>query len=77
MPAAAIAQAFPVKPIPLIVHFPPGGPADAVARVLAQELAEPLGQLVVIDNRAGGTGNIGASLVAKSPPACASIDPCS
>ena len=63
-----VAQTYPAKPIRLIVPFPPGGPADALARVLAQKLAEPLGQAVIIDNRPGATGTIGASLVAKSPP---------
>ena len=54
--------------IRLVVPFPPGGPADAVARPLAQKLSEAFGQPVVVDNRAGATGTIGASLVAKSPP---------
>jgi tripartite-type tricarboxylate transporter receptor subunit TctC len=66
--ANACAQSYPAKPIRLVVPFPPGGPADGVARPLAQKLTEVLGQPVVIDNRAGATGTIGASLVAKSPP---------
>ena len=65
---AAFAQSYPVKPIRLVVPFPPGGPADSVARVLAQKLTEVIGQNVVVDNRAGATGTIGAGLVAKSPP---------
>ena len=65
---AAVAQSYPAKPIRLVVPFPPGGPADSVARVLAQKLTEVIGQNVVVDNRAGATGTIGAGLVAKSPP---------
>ena len=64
----AFAQSYPAKPIRLVVPFPPGGPADSVARVLAQKLTEVIGQNVVVDNPAGATGTIGAGLVAKSPP---------
>ncbi len=66
--SAVCAQTYPAKPIRLVVPFPPGGPADSVARVLAQKLNESLGQQVVVDNRAGATGTIGAGIVAKSPP---------
>ena len=66
--ATACGQSYPSKPIRLVVPFPPGGPADAVARPLSQKLTDTLGQPVVIDNRAGATGTIGASFVAKSPP---------
>ena len=64
LPAAA--QDYPSKPIRLVVPFPPGGAADAVARFLATEMATTLGQPVVVDNRGGASGNIGMNAVAKS-----------
>jgi tripartite-type tricarboxylate transporter receptor subunit TctC len=60
------AQAWPAKPIRLIVSFPPGSGPDAIARIYAPRLGEALGQAVVIENRAGAAGNIGLDLVAKS-----------
>jgi tripartite-type tricarboxylate transporter receptor subunit TctC len=66
--ATVAAQIYPSKPIRLIVPFPPGGTVDISARVIAPALAEILGQSVVIDNRAGAAGIIGADLVAKSRP---------
>ncbi len=64
----AQAQDYPVRPIKFIVSYPPGGPADILARSLAQKLGEGLGQQMLVDNRGGANGNIGAELAAKSPP---------
>jgi len=59
--------AYPAKPIRLVITFPPGGSTDVVARIVTAKLGERLGQPIVIDNRPGGGGNIGAEAVAKSP----------
>jgi tripartite-type tricarboxylate transporter receptor subunit TctC len=68
LPAAqAVSQAFPAKPIRIVVPFSAGGPTDITARLVAPRMTELLGQPIVIDNRAGATGIIGAELVAKSP----------
>ncbi len=64
----ARAQAFPSRPIRLIVPFPPGGPTDIVARPLAQLLGDELKTTIIIDNRGGAGGSLGANVVAKSPP---------
>ena len=62
------AQTYPTKPIRIVVPFPAGGTTDVLARAAAQKLTEALGQAAVVDNRPGAGGNIGAELVAKSPP---------
>ena len=61
-------QAYPVKPIRLVVPFSPGGPVDIVGRIVAQKLTAALAQQVIVDNRAGGGGNIAVEIVAKSVP---------
>ena len=66
--AGAAAQAWPVKPIRLMVPFPPGGSTDIVARIVAQKLSERLGQSIVIENRGGAGGTIGTAIVAKAAP---------
>jgi tripartite-type tricarboxylate transporter receptor subunit TctC len=64
----AHAQAnFPSKPITMIIPFPPGGPTDLVARVIAQKMSESMGQAVVVDNRGGANGNLGAMLAVRAP----------
>jgi len=63
----AVAQGYPSKAIRFVVPYPPGGSVDIAARAVAQKLTEAWGQPVVVDNRAGAGGNIGADLVAKSP----------
>ena len=64
---SAQAQAWPARPIRLIVPFPPGGGVDAVGRILAEPLGQALGQPVIVENRAGAGGAIGVDSVAKSP----------
>ena len=64
----AMAQNYPTKPIRLIVPFPPGGANDIAARTLNLRLPALLGQNLIIDNRAGAGGNVGAELAAKTPP---------
>ena len=62
------AQAFPSKPIRVVIGFPPGGTIDVVMRMLAPKLSESFGQTVVVDNRPGANGVLATDIVAKSPP---------
>jgi tripartite-type tricarboxylate transporter receptor subunit TctC len=66
VPAVASAQSYPAKPVRMIVHFPPGGPTDIVARAVAQKLTDAWGQQFVIDNRPGAGGIVGLELVARA-----------
>src|SRR5574342_1330739 len=66
--AGACAQAYPSKPIRMMVPFPAGGGADTMGRAIGQKLAERFGQSVVIENRPGAGGSIGADVVAKAAP---------
>lgn len=68
MSAAAAAQSFPTKPIRVIVPFPAGGTTDIVARLIAPKLGDAIGQPVLVENRGGGGGTIGADAVAKAAP---------
>jgi len=63
----ARAESWPARPITMVIPFPPGGTLDVVGRLLAQKLGQQLGQTVIVDNRAGGAGTIGASAVARAP----------
>lgn len=62
------AEVYPGKPVRVVVPFGPGGNTDIAARVISQQLSEQLGKSFVVDNRAGGTGNVGSALVARSAP---------
>jgi tripartite-type tricarboxylate transporter receptor subunit TctC len=64
----AMAQAYPERPVRIIVGFPPGGATDILARLIGQWLSERLGQQFIIENRAGAGGNIGTEAVVKAPP---------
>jgi tripartite-type tricarboxylate transporter receptor subunit TctC len=67
-PHLALAQAYPTKPIRVIVPFPPGGSVDTVARLLTPRLGESLGQQMLVENRSGASGNIGMELAARAAP---------
>jgi len=64
----AFAQDYPAKPIHFVVPYPAGGPLDTVARLLGQKVSESVKQPVVVENKPGAGGNIGADMVAKAPP---------
>jgi len=66
-PLAALGQAFPAKPVRMIIGFPAGSSSDVVGRLVAQKMSEGLGQQVIFENRPGAGGNIGAEFIAKSP----------
>ncbi len=68
VPLAACAQAFPARPIKLVDPFPPGSVVDIIGRIAGTQLQQVLGQPVIVDNRSGAGGSIGAEYVAKSPP---------
>lgn len=68
MALAQVASAWPTKPIRFVVPYPPGGPLDTIARVLAEQVKPTLGQAVIVENRPGAGGNIGADLIAKAQP---------
>ncbi len=66
--AGVLAQAYPAKPIRIVVPYPPGGTTDVLARMLGQRITEKLGQTVIVDNRGGAGGSIGTEIVAKAAP---------
>jgi tripartite-type tricarboxylate transporter receptor subunit TctC len=67
-PAIGLAQSWPDKPIKLIIPFAPGGTTDILGRILAQQMTNVIGQNVIVENKGGAGGNIGAEIVANAPP---------
>ncbi|MCW5604462.1 MAG: tripartite tricarboxylate transporter substrate binding protein, partial [Burkholderiales bacterium] len=67
-PPAVLGQQYPVKPVRMIIGFPPGGGTDIIGRIVAQRMGEGLKQQIIPDNRGGASGLIGAELAAKAPP---------
>ena len=67
-PIAALAQAWPAKPIKLVAVFPPGGSVDQVARILSVPLQQALGQPVIVENKGGASGSIGTAAVVRRTP---------
>ena len=63
-----LAQAYPAKPVRMIIGFPPGGGTDIIGRIVAQKLSEALGQQIIVDNRGGASGQLAAELTAKAAP---------
>jgi tripartite-type tricarboxylate transporter receptor subunit TctC len=68
IPLLASAQAYPAKQVRLVVPFAPGGPADAIGRIVGEGLSKPWGQPVLVENKVGAAGSIGVSQVARSAP---------
>ena len=68
MPLLAAAQAYPAKQVRLVVPFAPGGPADALGRIVGEGLSKPWGQIVLVENKVGAAGSIGVGQVAKAAP---------
>jgi tripartite-type tricarboxylate transporter receptor subunit TctC len=66
--SVGVAQPYPAKPIHLLVAFPPGGPVDIIARLVAPKMSEALGQPIVVENKVGASGNVATTEVAKSAP---------
>ncbi len=66
--AAVFAQAYPTRPITLVVPFPPGGSTDSVARAIGPKMSDKLGQSVIVENKAGATGTLGAGFVKRAEP---------